>query len=125
MNQDHWIVAVLFYVLAVSLGIGIGMADAVAPFGDDMAKVTLLLLVLSGGLLGLIQPRSPWRWALAMGPWLAVVHLVVQFFGREKANLSSLGTLILIPVALVACTVGAYLGAVVRCITLPDEPLPL
>ncbi len=103
-------------VLAVVLGLLIAYQDVASPFGDDNAKVTLLLLIVSSGILGVIQPRQPWRWALAVGICLPLVHFVRHVQGSAdsgKLN-GSMGILILAAVSLVACLVGSYCGSWLR-----------
>ncbi len=65
---------VVCYLVAVALGLAIAWADVLAPLGDDSEKATVLLWLLSCGLLGVVQPRHAWRWALLVGPWVGIVH---------------------------------------------------
>jgi hypothetical protein len=104
------------YVFAVLLGLLIAYLDIVSLFGDDSAKVTLLLLIVSSGLLGLIQPRRPWRWAVAIGMCLPVVHFLRHVLGlAESGNLKAYtGILILVAVSLAACLLGAFCGSWLR-----------
>jgi hypothetical protein len=75
------------------------------------------------------MPRRPWLWALAVGPWLPAIYLVLQALGQPapiKPN-SYTTSLILILISLAACAVGAYAGALARRMILPPsraaEPL--
>src|ERR1700756_317874 len=71
--------------LAIILGLLTAAFDLAAPFGDDTAKVTILLLGGSGGLLGFLQPRRPWRWGLATGLWMPLAHVVFHTLGWNHA----------------------------------------
>jgi hypothetical protein len=104
------------YAAASAFGVLIAVVDVAAPFGDDSAKATLLLLVIFSGLLGFLLPLDPWRWALAVGFWLPLGHVVLHTLGlHDTINPNTYGTiLLLIPVSLVACSLGAYAGAFVR-----------
>jgi hypothetical protein len=104
------------YAAASAFGMLTAGIDVAAPFGDDSAKATLLLLVVFSGLLGFLLPRGPWRWALAMAAWLPLGHLVLHALGlNDTINPNTYATiLLLLPVSLVACSVGAYAGAFLR-----------
>ncbi len=104
------------YVFAVLLGLLIAYQDVVSLFGDDNGKVTLLLLIVASALLGLIQPRHPWRWAVAIGMCLPAVHFLRHVLGlAESGNLKGYtGILILVAISLTACMVGAFCGAWLR-----------
>jgi hypothetical protein len=109
-------VPLLPYIAAATLGIFIAAFDVVAPFGDDSEKATLLFLVVFSGHFGFLEPLRPWRWALAVGLWLPLGHLALHAFGfNDTINPNTYGMiLLLIPVSLAACLVGAYTGAFLR-----------
>jgi hypothetical protein len=104
------------YAAAAALGVLTAGIDVSAPFGDDTEKATLLLLAAFSGLLGFLLPRGPWRWALAVAVWLPLGHLVLHVLGlKDTINPNTYATiLLLLPVSLVACSVGAYAGAFLR-----------
>ncbi|HZW34178.1 MAG TPA: hypothetical protein VFF52_25875 [Isosphaeraceae bacterium] len=129
MNQETWPSRVIGVAVASALGILIAVQDKAAPFGDDSAPFTVLLWLVSSGLLGFVLPRRPWLWALSIGPWLPLMYLVLQGLGVHapiKPDTFST-SLILIPIALGVCAVGAYAGALARRMILPPsraaEPL--
>ncbi len=102
-------------ILAVAFGFLAAAVDVVAPFGDDTSKVTLFLWLVSSGLLGFLQPRRPWRWALLIGPWVPAAHFVFHVLHLAVPFTPSVTTiLILVPVSLVACLVAAYGGSLIR-----------
>jgi hydrogenase/urease accessory protein HupE len=104
------------YPVAMTLGLLVAWFDVHIPFGDDTEKVTVLLWLVSSGVLGLLQPRQPWRWALLIGPWVAIVHGVRHALGiPDTMNPNTYATaLILVPVSCVVCLIGAYCGALAR-----------
>jgi hypothetical protein len=106
----------LWTTVAIVLGLLTAWADVAAPFGDDSEKLTLLLWLLSCGVLGLLQPRRAWRWALLVGPWVPLVHFLLHAFGfRDSINPNSYATiLLLVPLSLVVCLLAAYAGSLVR-----------
>jgi hypothetical protein len=100
------------YALAVVLGLLVAWFDVVAPFGDDTEKGTILLWLVCSAVLGLLQPRQPWRWALLVGLGVPAVHFVLHTLGRPSLNPNTYTTiLILLPISLVVCFCGAYGGA--------------
>jgi hypothetical protein len=103
-------------VFASGLGILIAVIDRLAPFGDDSGPFTVLLWLVSSGGLGFAMPNRPWRWALTVGPWLPAMYLVLRTLGiHAPIHPETYPTcLILIPVSLVACGLGAYVGALLR-----------
>jgi hypothetical protein len=97
---------VLAAVVAAGLGVLIALLDQGAPFGDDSAKLTIVLLFASGMILGLARPRRPWRWSLLVGVWLPALFALN---GGTRPDL-------LLLLCLVVSTLGAYAGAMVRAL---------
>ncbi len=97
--------------------------DVVAPFGDDSSKLTILLWLLSSGGLGFVMPRRPWRWALLMGPWLSLTHLIVHASGLpDSIHPDTYAIMLLLaPMSLAACSVGAS-GALARRVVAEPSP---
>jgi hypothetical protein len=116
-QRQAWITPA-FYILAVVLGLLIAYQDVVSPFGDDNAKVTLLLLIVSSALLGFMQPGQFWRWALVVGICLPLVHFVRHLLGTPAPDFGKinpyLSILILAVISLTACLVGSLCGSWLR-----------
>jgi hypothetical protein len=109
--------------VASGLGILIALVDRAEPFGDDSSKSTILLWLACSGLLGFALPRSPWLWAVSIGPWVSAMYLILHALGLHspiKPDTYTSG-LLLMGVSLVVCTVGAYAGAMVRRIVRPPS----
>jgi hypothetical protein len=103
-------------LVASGLGILIALVDRAEPFGDDSSKSTILLWLVCSGMLGFALPRSPWLWAVSVGPWLPATYLSLHALGLHspiKPDTYMSGFL-LMGVSLVVCAVGAYAGALVR-----------
>jgi hypothetical protein len=102
--------------LAVILGLLVAVFDVAVPFGDDTEKCTVLLWAVFSGLLGYVQPRRVWRWAFLVGPWVPATHFVLHVLDLpDTVNPDSYITiLILVPVSLVICGIGAWTGAILR-----------
>lgn len=89
--------------LALAFGLAIAWIDN-RPHWDD-AGITAGLLLLSGGALGLMGPRRPWLWGLAIGTW---VPLLLVLHTPSLGNLLGGFVILAIPMA------GAYGGMAVR-----------
>lgn len=70
------------------------------PGWDDTGVTAMAVLAVSG-LLGLVAPRRPWLWALAVGAWIPLLGIL-----RDGNR----GTLLALAIALA----GAYAGMAVR-----------
>ena len=92
-----------FVLLAgIMMGIAIAYVDS-RPTWDDTG-VTACALMVAGGVCGLVAPRRPWRYALAVGVWIAVFAL------SRSASAAALVMLIVVMFPLA----GAYAGAAMR-----------
>jgi hypothetical protein len=114
----------MVWLVAPLIGLLIAAQDYAAPFGDDSAKVTILLWLGFSGLLGFLDPTRPWLLALLIGPWLPLMYLVLQaakLFTWPPPNVGATG-FILIPVSLAVCLVGSYAGAWIRKLSSPESP---
>ncbi len=102
--------------VASGLGILIALVDRAEPFGDDSSKSTILLWLLCSGLLGFTLPRSPWLWAISIGPWLPAMYLILHALGLHSQIKPDtyMSSLLLMGLSLVVCAVGAYAGALVK-----------
>jgi hypothetical protein len=65
-RRDFW-----FYLLAALCGIGAGWADVAI---NDLL-FTALLVLSACILLGLLQPRRPWRWVVMVGVFIPLTEL--------------------------------------------------
>ncbi|MCA9978901.1 MAG: hypothetical protein KC413_24240 [Anaerolineales bacterium] len=94
----------LLLLAAVSVGVAITWLDQ-SPGWDDTG-ISAMLILLSSGLLGVISPKRPYLWALAVGLWIPVLGIIRQH------NDGSL-------LALVIAFIGAYIGMAVRKLLFP------
>ena len=92
-NDWKWLVSL---ALALAVGLGIGIVDT-SPHWDDTG-ITAMAMLCASGVLGILHPRRPWVWALAIGVWIPILNILATH------NPSTIFALIF-PFA------GAYLGA--------------
>jgi ABC-type multidrug transport system permease subunit len=96
-----------YYVLAAACGIGIGWADVVV---NDLL-FTALLVVMACMLLGILRPRWPWRWVVAVGIFVPLTEFAAYVFLTVKpTRAQTYGSFL----AFLPGFAGAYGGAVVR-----------
>lgn len=93
----------VFFLIAVSLGLAIAWVDS-RPHWDDTG-ITAASLLLSAGMLGLMSPRQPWRWGLAVGIWVPLSLIL-----RTPTAGSLAGGLVILAIPMA----GAYAGMAVR-----------
>jgi hypothetical protein len=112
------------FAVASVAGLLISASDFASPFGDDSARLTIVLWLAASAVLGFARPGRAWRWALSVGPWLPLSHLVAQAFGlRDPIQPNGYTTiLILVPVSIAVCVMGAYGGVLARRLVAPTFP---
>jgi len=98
MGEGKWTVVAV--AVALALGYWIGRIDA-APGWDD-AGITVALLLVASGVLGLlVAPKRAWLVALAVGAWIPAFEV------PHSGNYAALA-------ALAFALAGAYAGAWAR-----------
>lgn len=99
----------LFYLLAAVAGILIGVADLAI---DDLL-FTALLVLAACMLLGMLRPRRPWRWVLAVVILIPSTELAAYLgLGMEGTRAQIYGSFL----TALPGIAGAYGGAVVRVV---------
>jgi hypothetical protein len=96
-----------FYFLAALLGLAAGAADVIV---DDLL-FTALLVLGACMLLGLLRPRWPWRWVLAVVIFIPLAELAAFTVLKIRPSRGQMYGAFLTALPGVA---GAYGGAVMR-----------
>ena len=99
---DAW-----FYLLAALCGIGTGCADVAV---NDLL-LTALLVLASCMLLGLLRPRWPWRWVVAVGIFIPLTELAAYLIQTVKPSRAQVYESCL---AFLPGIAGAYGGSTMR-----------
>jgi ABC-type multidrug transport system permease subunit len=102
-DKHEW----FFYVLGAVCGIATGYADVVV---DDLL-LTALLVLSSCILLGMLRPRSPWRWVLTVGAFIPITELAAYLVLTVKPTRAQVYGSFL---AFLPGVAGAYGGAIMR-----------
>ena len=96
-----------FYLLAALCGVGTGWADVAI---NDLL-FTALLVLASCMLLGLLRPRWPWRWVVAVGVFIPLTELGAYLISTVKPTRAQIYGSFLASLPGIA---GAYGGSFMR-----------
>ena len=96
-----------FYLLAALAGVGTGWADAAI---DDLL-FTALLVLTACMLLGLLRPRWPWRWVVAVGVFIPLTEFSAYLIRTVKPTRAQVYGSFL---ACLPGVAGAYGGSLMR-----------
>jgi ABC-type multidrug transport system permease subunit len=96
-----------FYALAALAGVGAGWADVAV---NDLL-FTALLVLAACMLLGLLRPRSPWRWVVVVGIFIPLTEFAAYLIQTVKPTRAQIYGSFLASLPGVA---GAYGGSFMR-----------
>ncbi len=105
----RWQWDVLCVVIAV---LGAVLAGAV-DFNNDEPQAAVMVIVVFAGLLGFMQPRKAWRWALIVGLGVPGVYLIATALGYHAKSVPEPGWYASL-IALIPAFISAYCGALLR-----------
>jgi len=109
-SNDH---SLRLTVLCTALALAGGLIAGLIDFNATEPQPAALLVLIFAGILGLIQPRNAWRWAIIVALGLPLAHLSLRQLGwqpRDPVSPGEYATLI----ALIPAFIGAYGGVLVR-----------
>jgi hypothetical protein len=99
--------------LAVAL-IGAFIAGAV-DFNNGEPQAAVIVIAVFAGLLGFIQPRRAWRWALIVGVGIPIVYLIATALGYHAQSVPEPGWYASL-IALIPAFISAYGGVLLRSV---------
>ena len=97
----------LYYLLAALCGMGAGWADVAV---NDLL-FTALLVLASCMMLGLLRPRWPWRWVVAVGVFIPLTEAAAYVIQTVKPTRAQIYGSFL---AFLPGIAGAYGGSIMR-----------
>jgi len=109
ITRYRWQFDVVCLTLAV---IGAFTAGAV-DFRNDEPQAAVIVIVMFTGLLGLIQPRKAWRWALIVGLGVPIVYLIATALGYHSKSVPEPGWYASL-IALIPAFISTYCGVLLR-----------
>jgi hypothetical protein len=92
--------------------IGAFIAGAV-DFNNDEPQAAVLIIVVFAGLLGFIEPRKAWRWAIIVGLGVPIVYLIATALGYHSRGVPEPGWYASL-IALIPAFISAYCGVLLR-----------
>src|SRR5512139_1771302 len=92
--------------------IGAAIAGAV-DFNNDEPQAAVIVVIVFAGLLGFIQPRKAWRWALVVGLGVPIVYLIATALGYQSRSVPEPGWYASL-IALIPAFISAYSGVLLR-----------
>jgi hypothetical protein len=111
--NERWAAADKLAPVWLVLGLAAGAFAAYVDFHNDEVQAAVLVLGVSGTLLGAIQPRHAWRWGLAVGIVLPLSHVFGKALGIEwpyKVQPNDYASFL----AMIPAFVGCYFGVILR-----------
>jgi hypothetical protein len=102
-----------FDVLCVALAVIGGFLAGAADFNNDEPQAAVIVIVVFAGLLGFLQPRKAWRWALIVGLGVPVVYLIATALGYHARSVAEPGWYASL-IALLPAFISTYGGALLR-----------
>ena len=93
------------------LAVGFVLLTGYVDFHSDEVQLPALLLLVFAFLLGFVQPKGAWRWALAVGTGVPLVRLIGITLGYA-APYPTDSSIVFLPI--VVALAGAYSGALIR-----------
>ncbi len=109
MTRYRWQFDMLCLALAVIGGFLAGAVD----FNNDEPQAAVIVIVVFAGLLGSIQPRKAWRWALIVGLGVPIVYLIATALGYHAKSVGEPGWYASL-IALIPAFISTYCGVLVR-----------
>ena len=109
ITRYRWQFDVLCLVIAVIGGFSAGAVD----FRNDEPQAAVLVIVVFAGLLGFVQPRKAWRWAIIIGLGVPVVYLISTALGYQPKSVPEPGWYASL-IALIPAFIGTYGGVLLR-----------
>jgi len=95
--------------LVAASGIGL-YASYVDHHNATEVYPTLSIALIGSFLLGLIRPTHPWRWALAIAPWIPFAGSI----SNMRDRITSPGAWEIFAVVLIPSLIGAVAGSLIR-----------
>ena len=102
-----------FDVLCIAAAVMGGFIAGAVDFNNDEPQAAVIVIVVFAGLLGFIQPRRAWRWALIVGLGVPIVYLITTSIGYRSKSVPEPGWYASL-IALIPAFSSAYGGVLLR-----------
>ncbi len=102
-----------FDMLCIALAVIGGLLAGAVDFNNDEPQAAVIVIVVFTGLLGLIQPRKAWRWAIIVGLGVPIVYLIATTLGYHPKSVGEPGWYASL-IALIPAFISTYCGVLLR-----------
>ncbi len=109
ITRYHWQFDLLCIAMAVLGGFIAGAVD----FRNDEPQAAVLVILVFAGLLGFVQPKKAWRWAIIVGLGVPIVYLIATALGYQSKSVPEPGWYASL-IALIPAFISTYGGVLLR-----------
>lgn len=109
VKSQRMVLDVICTIMALMGGFAAGAVD----FNNDEPQAAMLVIIVFTGLLGFVQPRKAWRWAIIVGLGVPIVYLIATAFGYQPKSLPEPGWYASL-IALIPAFFSTYCGVLLR-----------
>ncbi len=102
-----------FDVLCIALAVMGGFLAGAVDFNNDEPQAAVIVIIAFTGLLGFLQPRKAWRWALIVGLGVPIAYLIATALGYHAKSVGEPGWYASL-IALIPAFISAYCGVLLR-----------
>ena len=90
-----------------------GFIAGTVDFNNDEPQAAVIVIMVFAGLLGFIQPRRAWRWALIVGLGVPIVYLIATALGYQSKSVPEPGWYASL-IALIPAFISTFCGVLLR-----------
>ena len=102
-----------FDAVCIALAVIGGFLAGAVDFNNDEPQAAVIIIVAFTALLGFIQPRKAWRWALIVGLGVPIVYLIATALGYHSKSVGEPGWYASL-IALIPAFISTYCGVLLR-----------
>ena len=102
-----------FDVLCIALAVTGGFLAGAMDFNNDEPQAAVIVIIAFTGLLGFLQPRKAWCWALIVGLGVPIVYLIATALGYHPKSIGEPGWYASL-IALIPAFISTYCGVLLR-----------
>ena len=109
-TKNHGRAMVVGCVIVAVIG---GFVAGAVDFNNNEPQAAVLVIVFFAGVLGFVQPRKAWRWAVIVGLGVPIVYLIAAAFGYQSKSVPEPGWYASL-IALIPAFISTYCGVLLR-----------
>jgi len=102
-----------FELLCTAMAVLGGFIAGAVDFRNDEPQAAMLVILVFTGLLGFVQPRKAWRWAIIVGLGIPAYYLIATALGYHSISVPEPGWYASL-IALIPAFISTYGGALLR-----------